>query len=231
MDTSQRAEHGAETVLVRYWAGARAAAGVDEERLAGPHHGRRPRLAARRPPTRRWRPCCPSARCSSRAGRALATTRSRRVRSSRSSLPSPADDGRMPRVDDQPTDVTPEAGARRAARARAARRARRDAVLRTPCCPALATVRRPFAVAATMVLAALLVLALLADPVLLAAGLAWAGIVVAWGWPALHGSSSRFGSSLAIGVAGGAGPCRGGRCAPTSPTCASCPSRSSSASP
>ena len=51
-------------------------------------------------------------------------------------------------------------------------------------------------------LAALLVLALLADPVLLAAGLAWAGIVVAWGWPALLGSSSRFGSSLAIGVTG-----------------------------
>ncbi len=36
MDTTPRAEHGAETVLVRYWAGARAAAGVDEERLAGP---------------------------------------------------------------------------------------------------------------------------------------------------------------------------------------------------
>ena len=46
------------------------------------------------------------------------------------------------------------------------------------------------------------ILALLADPVLLAAGLAWAGIVVAWGWPALFGSSSRFGSSLAIGITG-----------------------------
>ncbi len=83
---------------------------------------------------------------------------------------------------------------------RAARRARREGLLRNPVLPALATVRRPVAVAATVLLAALLVLALLADPVLLAAGLAWAGIVVAWGWPALHGSSSRFGSSLAIGV-------------------------------
>jgi len=104
----------------------------------------------------------------------------------------------MPRVDDQPTDVTPEAEPE----TRAARRARREAVLRHPVLPALATVRRPFAVVVTMVLAALLVLALLADPVLLAAGLAWAGIVVAWGWPVLHGSSSRFGSSLAIGVTG-----------------------------
>jgi hypothetical protein len=102
----------------------------------------------------------------------------------------------MPRVDDQPSDVTPEA----VPETRAARRARREAVLRHPVLPPLATVRRPVAVIATIVLAALLVLALLADPVLLAAGLAWAGIVVAWGWPALHGSSSRFGSSLAIGV-------------------------------
>ena len=85
---------------------------------------------------------------------------------------------------------------------RAARRARREAsVLKAPVLPALATVGRPVAAAATVVLAALLVLAVLADPVVLAAGLAWAGIVVAWGWPALHGSSSRFGSSLAIGVA------------------------------
>ena len=83
---------------------------------------------------------------------------------------------------------------------RAQRRARREAVLKEPVLPALATVSRPVAVVATVVLAALLVLALLADPVLLAAGLAWAGIVVAWGWPSLLGSSSRFGSSLAIGV-------------------------------
>ena len=75
-------------------------------------------------------------------------------------------------------------------------------MLKEPVLPALATVRRPIAVLATIVLAALLVLALLADPVLLAAGLAWAGIVVAWGWPSLLGSSSRFGSSLAIGVTG-----------------------------
>jgi hypothetical protein len=135
----------------------------------------------------------------------------------------------MPRVDDQPTDLSPEAepapseaveggageggavegGAEPESRSdapvvetRAQRRARREAVLKEPVLPALATVRRPIAVVATIVLAALLVLALLADPVLLAAGLAWAGIVVAWGWPSLLGSSSRFGSSLAIGVTG-----------------------------
>lgn len=122
-------------------------------------------------------------------------------------------------MDHQQTDVSPEAeppgsqpvsraepvaepGAEPAPETRAQRRARREAVLKEPVLPALATVRRPVAVAATIVLAALLVLALLADPVLLAAGLAWAGIVVAWGWPALLGSSSRFGSSLAIGVTG-----------------------------
>ena len=135
-------------------------------------------------------------------------------------------------MDDQPTDVTPGASAEpvqaepdgpqtelgepetaesqpvEAEQAepvletRAQRRARREAVLKEPVLPALATVRRPVAVVATVVLAALLVLALLADPVLLAAGLAWAGIVVAWGWPALLGSSSRFGSSLAIGITG-----------------------------
>ena len=46
----------------------------------------------------------------------------------------------------------------------------------------------------------LLVLALRTDPVVLAAGLAWTGLVLAWGWPRLLGSSSRFGSSLAVGV-------------------------------
>ncbi|WP_392544162.1 hypothetical protein [Oryzobacter telluris] len=83
---------------------------------------------------------------------------------------------------------------------RAQRRARRDSLLHEPVLPALATVPRPVSVGATVVLAALLGLAVLADPVVLAAGLAWAGIVLAWGWPTLHGSSSRFGSSLAIGV-------------------------------
>jgi sulfur-carrier protein len=35
MHSSEGVEHVTETVLVRYWAGARAAAGVDEERLTG----------------------------------------------------------------------------------------------------------------------------------------------------------------------------------------------------
>lgn len=97
-------------------------------------------------------------------------------------------------MDEQPTDLSPET--------RAQRRGRREGVLDEPVLPALATERRPVAVVATAVLGALLVLAVLAHPVLLAAGLAWAGIAVAWGWPSLLGSSSRFGSSLAIGVTG-----------------------------
>lgn len=135
-------------------------------------------------------------------------------------------------MDDRPTGVTPDAeatavvepevdaradggtDAETAAAAeaeaveetRAARRARREALLRQPVLPALATVPRPLAVVATVVLAALLVLAVLADPVVLAAGLAWGGVVLAWGWPVLHGSSSRFGSSLAIGTTAVLGP-------------------------
>jgi molybdopterin synthase sulfur carrier subunit len=35
MHSSEGAERVTETVLVRYWAGARAAAGVDEERVGG----------------------------------------------------------------------------------------------------------------------------------------------------------------------------------------------------
>ena len=35
MHSSEGVERVTETVLVRYWAGARAAAGVDEERLTG----------------------------------------------------------------------------------------------------------------------------------------------------------------------------------------------------
>jgi hypothetical protein len=83
---------------------------------------------------------------------------------------------------------------------RAQRRARLQAELRNPVLPEMATVPRPVVVAATVVLAALLVLALRTDPVVLAAGLAWTGLVLAWGWPRLLGSSSRFGSALAVGV-------------------------------
>lgn len=135
----------------------------------------------------------------------------------------------MPRVDDQPTEVTPETGSdasdeaanesttasadesasapttepslEPAPETRAQRRTRLQATLGEPMLPPLAGVVRPVATAATIVFAALLVLAALADPVLLAAGLAWAGLVIAWGWPTLTGSSSRFGSSLSIGVA------------------------------
>lgn len=86
---------------------------------------------------------------------------------------------------------------------RAARRARREAQLRqAPRLPELATVARPVVVGATVALSALLVVAVRIDPVVVAAVLAWAGLGLAWGWPRLLGSSSRFGSSLAIGLAG-----------------------------
>ncbi|GGL37752.1 hypothetical protein H9L10_00075 [Phycicoccus endophyticus] len=92
---------------------------------------------------------------------------------------------------------------------RAARRARVEAIRRHPVLPEMALVPRPLVVVATVVLVGLLVPLLRTDPVLLAGGLAWTGVVLAWGWPRLLGSSSRFGSSLAVGVAAVAAPVLG----------------------
>jgi len=85
---------------------------------------------------------------------------------------------------------------------RAARRAARDERRRNPVLPAMATERRVPVVVATAVLALLLALATAADHALGAAAVAWLGLALAWGWPELLGSPSRFGSSIAVGVAG-----------------------------
>lgn len=86
------------------------------------------------------------------------------------------------------------------AETRASRRARREATRPAPLLPAMATVPRPVVVVAGVVLSALVIPAVRTDPVLVAAALAWCGLVLSWGWPRLLGSSSRFGSSLAVGV-------------------------------
>lgn len=85
---------------------------------------------------------------------------------------------------------------------RAARRAAREERLRNPILPPMATERRIPVVVATAVLAGLLAVAVTADHALGAAGVAWLGLALAWGWPELLGSPSRFGSSFAVGVAG-----------------------------
>lgn len=85
---------------------------------------------------------------------------------------------------------------------RAARRAAREERLRNPILPPMATERRTPVVVATAVLAALLAVATTADHALGAAAVAWLGLALAWGWPELLGSPSRFGSSFAVGVAG-----------------------------
>jgi hypothetical protein len=85
---------------------------------------------------------------------------------------------------------------------RAARRAARDERRRNPILPPMATERRVPVVIASAVLALLLALATAADHALGAAAVAWLGLALAWGWPELLGSPSRFGSSLAVGVAG-----------------------------
>jgi hypothetical protein len=89
---------------------------------------------------------------------------------------------------------------------RAARRAAREERRRNPILPPIATERRVLVVLATAVLAGLLALATVADHALGAAAVAWLGLALAWGWPELLGSSSRFGSSLAVAVAGVLGP-------------------------
>jgi hypothetical protein len=131
----------------------------------------------------------------------------------------------MPTVEESPTGATPEGSAEgpddggsagtgstsaavedptgeRGAETRASRRARREAQRGGPALPPLALVLRPATVAATVVLAVLLVVGVATDPVVLAVALGITTIVLAWGWPRLLGSSSRFGSSFAIGVNG-----------------------------
>lgn len=89
---------------------------------------------------------------------------------------------------------------------RAARRAAREERRRNPILPPMATERRVPVVLATVAFALLLALATSADHALGAAAVAWLGLALAWGWPELLGSSSRFGSSLAVAVAGVLGP-------------------------
>lgn len=100
-------------------------------------------------------------------------------------------------MEEQPSDAPP------AHETRASRRARREAAARLePVLPELATVPRPIVVVAGIAFAALLVLGAVTDPVLLAVVLGATTLVLAWGWPRLLGSSSRFGSTLSIAVAG-----------------------------
>lgn len=89
---------------------------------------------------------------------------------------------------------------------RAARRAAREERRRNPILPPMATERRITVLLATAAFAALLAIGTAADHALGAAAVAWLGLALAWGWPELLGSPSRFGSSFAIGVAGVLGP-------------------------
>lgn len=109
-------------------------------------------------------------------------------------------DGRMPIVD--ATEPLSDPVSEPVSESRAARRAAREEHRRHPILPPIATERRVTMVLATAVFAVLLAVATAADQALGAAAIAWGGLVLAWGWPELLGSSSRFGSSLAIGLAG-----------------------------
>lgn len=101
---------------------------------------------------------------------------------------------------DGASEVTPQT---RAAR-RAARAAGRHALApRTGVgSPEVGAVRRPLVTTATVALCALLALSGFAGAQLVAAAVGLAGLVLAWGWPALMGSPSRVGSStvLALGT-------------------------------
>lgn len=93
-----------------------------------------------------------------------------------------------------------------ASESRAARRAAREELHRHPILPPIATERRVTLVLATGIFALLLALATAADQALGAAAIAWGGLVLAWGWPELLGSASKFGSSIAIGLVGVVAP-------------------------
>jgi hypothetical protein len=108
----------------------------------------------------------------------------------------------MPDVDEQPADGAPEPAPEPEVETRASRRARREALASRPALSPMALVVRPVPVIATLALAALLLLGVVTDPVLLAVALAVTTLVLAWGWPRLLGSSSRFGSSFAVGLTG-----------------------------
>jgi hypothetical protein len=103
----------------------------------------------------------------------------------------------MPRVE------TPDAPVPEDVPTRASRRARREgreATVQRPLLPDLTTERRVPLVLATALTALLVGAATAAGPGLSAAAVAGAGLVVAWGWPRLLGSSSRVGSSAAIAL-------------------------------
>ncbi len=81
---------------------------------------------------------------------------------------------------------------------RASRRQQRERPASRPLRPSLTSVRRPLVSVATVLLCALLALSGYAHPVFVAAAVALAGFVLAWGWPALLGIPSRRGTSLVL---------------------------------
>jgi hypothetical protein len=83
---------------------------------------------------------------------------------------------------------------RRAEAAQADRAARATQTLVLP----PITSRRPLAVASTIAFSALIALTGYAHPVLVALAVALAGLVMAWGWPALLGLPSRFGTTVVL---------------------------------
>lgn len=97
----------------------------------------------------------------------------------------------------------PAAGPREPADdSRAARRAHREALVRDPVLPELSTEVRPAMAVAAAAYALLVALAGVVGLLATAFAVLWAGIVLAWGWPRLLGSSSRFGSTIGIAIGG-----------------------------
>ncbi|MDF2091639.1 hypothetical protein P0Y31_04735 [Knoellia sp. 3-2P3] len=90
------------------------------------------------------------------------------------------------------SDAVPMTRAQRRAQAAQAARATQTLVL-----PPI-TSRRPLAVASTIAFSALIALTGYAHPVLVALAVALAGLVMAWGWPALLGLPSRFGTTVVL---------------------------------
>ena len=187
-------EHAGAAVTVRYWAGARAAAGVDSDTVTGcrtvARRGRRGQPAAPRPGAGDRRELTPARRPPRQPGRSPGG----RGPCWRCCHPSLVGDGRMPAVSDVPD--RPEA----AAAAPLTRAQRRAAAPRT----VRARVRRqPLVVASVVALSGLIALTGFSHPFLVALAVALAGLVVAWGWAALLGLPSPRGTSAVLAVGRG----------------------------
>lgn len=187
-------------VRVRFWAGARAAAGVEEVVVTAGRVSEVTAAASRiAPGVAAILPLCSLLVDGHRVG---PDDDAPPARSWRSCRRSPVGDAIMTAVSES-SDAPTESSGSSQPPTRAARRVARDADRPLP---AATTVRRPLVVVATVALSALTALTAYADPVLLAGAVALTGLALAWGWLDLLGAPSPTVPRILVAVVAAAGP-------------------------